>query len=331
MLYPTNRITWGSDPEGFFKRDGRIVGSEKLLPEAGLNIYTKGKLVRDGIQFELNPSAGALRDLAGNIGALLTEANKLAKSAGAELCFDGLVEVSREELNSLAPTSQVLGCQPSMNVYGAAPINADPKEYLKRSSGGHLHLGFYDLNAHNNRVNAVPLFDIFVGNTAVLLDRDPGAAERRLNYGRAGECRMPNYGLEYRTPSNFWLRDYSLMSLVFGMANVAATIMLDYSAGKTVEWNWLVNNVDVALVAQAINNNDFKLAMENLNVLAPFIRENFPKQEFPLNAGNLDSFIKFANSVNNSGIAEYFPTETIVDRWAVGKFVEFDTFLASVV
>jgi hypothetical protein len=326
MLKLTGYTSWGTDPEGFFKRDGIIIGSEKLIPENGISVQNRGKIVRDGIQFELNPdSSYSPFALAQHIGSLLAEADRLAKQGGAELCWDGLVEVSREEINSLAPASQVLGCMPSQNVYGAPPINVDPKEYRKRSTGGHIHAGVYAGAAAF--VEGVPLFDIFVGNTLVLLDRDPGAAERRENYGRAGECRFPKYGLEYRTPSNFWLRDPSLMLLTFGLADVAMTIFSLYVGGHKKEWNWLIENVNIDNFVTAINTNNWDLARANFAVLEPFLRDNLPATGFQLTRDNLDKFIRFAETVRDGGIEHYFPTETIVQRWQQLPYVPFETFL----
>ena len=58
MLQPVS-ITYGADPEGFFMKDGKVIGSDKILPEEGLRLspYTSPVVVRDGVQFELNPMA----------------------------------------------------------------------------------------------------------------------------------------------------------------------------------------------------------------------------------------------------------------------------------
>lgn len=333
MLGQYYNVTWGTDPEAFFKKDGQIIGSERIIPENGVNMRLNGKIVRDGVQFELNPSASqSIQALGTNISILLQEANRLAKKNGAELCFDGLVEVSRKELDGLAPRSRILGCQPSQNVYGASPINVDPVEYRKRSSGGHIHAGIFDDAVRNNRITGVPLFDLFVGNTGVLLDRDPGAAERRQNYGRAGECRLQDHGLEYRTPSNFWIRDYSLMSLVYGMSALAISILYQKAYNQNKEWDALVAAINIEDVITAINTNNFDLALANFEKLIPFLEKNLPPTPVPfqLTPGNLRKFVTFAQDVNANGIEKYFPTEGIVERWVPAKFREFNLFLQQV-
>lgn len=210
-----DKVIIGADPEGFFSKDGVIVGSEKVIPKKGLfaRYQTKPVVVRDGVQFELNPlAAWNISDLRTSIANGMTLLAKQLTELDNNVVVDwrGLVEVGESELASLSSDTRLLGCNPSLNIYEEWAITVDPLTYRKRSAGGHLHFGLNQLNAHKNfytdRGGIVPYLDIFVGNTLVMLDRDPGAAERRENYGRAGEYREPEHGLEYRTPSNFWLR-----------------------------------------------------------------------------------------------------------------------------
>lgn len=334
MINPVRQITWGTDPEGFFQRNGQIIGSEKLIPEYGLSVG-RGKIVRDGVQFELNPATGdTIRHLGQNITSLFNQmAQTLRLNPDVSLNFAGLVEVSKTELDSLSPSTRILGCMPSYNMYGAKPIDVDPTSYRKRSSGGHIHMGLavpiFDPHTKtpDNRQRLVPLLDIFVGNLAVLLDRDPGAKERRENYGRAGEYRLPKHGLEYRTTSNFWLRDYTLMNFTFGMAS-AAIAVLQQSLYNDIEKE-LVDTVDISKVVEAINTNDFELAMKNALIIAPFISKHFTN-EFPLDGNNFDRFLQFAENVKSRGMDRYLPTETISLRWQSGIYEDFRTFLERV-
>lgn len=328
MLNPRNIPSWGSDPEGFFSKDGQIIGSEKLIPKNGVNTYS-GRIVRDGVQFELNPISGDVSMLGRNISGLFANVQKrLNKNPGVSICFDGLVEVSEKELASLSPDTRVLGCMPSYNAYEERPINVDPVLYRKRSSGGHIHIGTFDPNFMSDRRRAVPVFDIIVGNTCVLLDRDPGAIERRENYGRAGEFRLPNHGLEYRTISNFWLRNYTLLSFTFGLAHIAYEIASQAFHGNQKVWNDLAERVNIKNIVKAIDTNDFRLASKNFKKLVPFLRKQLPKEGFVLTPKNIDAFIGFAEEVNkHNGTWFYFPTESIVQNWVEGKQVPFNEYI----
>jgi hypothetical protein len=315
MLNPNNTPRFGTDPEAFLSKNGAIVGSEKLIPEKGIRTYA-GKVVRDGVQFELNPvSSNSIQELGSNIGHLLQHVAKRANKLKLSLNFDGLVEVSRKELDSLSPGSRVLGCMPSYNVYEERPITVNPVLYRKRSAGGHIHNGIRHPLLMQERRRMVPYYDIFVGTGTVLLDRDPGAVERRENYGRAGECRFPDHGLEYRTTSNFWLRNYALMSFTFGMAAIAYEVAFQCLGGNNALQNSLQKAVNIKRIVQAIDDNDFDLALRNFKKLVPFLKRNLPAAGYPLNPKNLDNFIGFAQDVNARSIEEYFPTEDIVENW----------------
>lgn len=324
MLKPV-KVFWGADPEGFFERGGKIIGSEKVLPEGGL-----GKdVVLDGVQFELNPQAMLSPSMLGNnIKMAFTNLKaQLLKVPEVKVCFNGLVEIDREELDSLSESSRILGCKPSKNIYGLKPIDVDPLTYRKRSAAGHIHMGLGNTKVFNHkddeRQKLVAYDDIFVGNTCVMLDRDPGAAERRENYGRAGEFRLPDYGLEYRTLSNFWLKNYTLQSLVFGLAHIAVSAV---DQGKELE-DELVEVVSIDKFIEAINTNNYDLARDNFLTIEPFLVKHLPKDgPFPLEPGTLRKFLEFTDAVKAKGLESFFP-ENPVDHWVSGKFVEFKDFL----
>lgn len=327
MLNPEHTPRWGSDPEAFFQKNKSIIGSEKLIPENGLRNYA-GRVVRDGVQFELNPiSSRNVADLGRNISRLFAILQNRVKKSGVKFCFDGLVEVSREELDSLSPKSRVLGCMPSMNFYENRPITVDPLLYPKRSSGGHIHVGIPDSVTYRKRKNMVPVFDSLVGLPSVLLDRDPGAAERRENYGRAGEFRLPGHGLEYRTTSNYWLRNYTLMSFVFGMAQIAYAIGVQSAHGDQAVLDGLAERINLEKMRKAIDTNDFASALRQFKRIVPYLRKQLPKQGFQLHPKNLDVFIDFAVQVEQQGLAHFFPTEYIVGNWVKGEQQEFVEFL----
>lgn len=329
MLNAKTDVSWGTDPEAFFSKDDRIIGSEKLIPKYGLR-NAHGKIVRDGVQFEFNPrSERTVKELGANISGLFAKLqDRLKRNNGIGLDFNGLVEVDRAELDSLEPRSRILGCMPSFNIYGAKPIMVNPIEYRKRSSGGHLHIGL-PKNLMALRRKLVPLCDILVGNTCVLLDRDPGAAERRENYGRAGECRFPEHGLEYRTTSNFWLRDYTLMSFVFGMTNMAVSVYSDAVAGNKDAWEALTKVVKLETFVKAINTNDFALAMRNFKRIVPVLQKHLPKTGFPLSPDTVETFMGLAQNVREQGLEGYFPTHRIVPGWVQGQQTEFTKFLGN--
>ena len=325
------RITFGCDPEIFLTKNGAVIGSERILPEEGI-VYDvqdnttvvggepSGRIIIDGVQAELNPRPNTCR---ANLSKELRWcfaglANKLA-TEGVEINFSNTVEVAKEELDSLSERSRTFGCAPSFNAYNAkAVIGVDPKEYRLRSAGGHLHLGtgsstkFADLlKQKDGDKRLVRMFDIIVGNTCVLIDRADGNAERRKVYGRAGEYRLPSYGIEYRTLSNFWLQSYQLMSLAFGLARQAVAICA-YSTPENDYESAILALVNMDDIERAINTNDFELAYANFAKIRDTLIAMTPAtgDEFPIHREIIGAFEHFIK--RGSG---YFFKQNPLQHW----------------
>ncbi len=336
----------GCDPEFFFAdKKGNIVGSEKVLTK---NDKIDRGLVIDGVQAELNPGASYCRQLlAGNISSCFRCLRDALRNRGIDVTvkIDSLVDISRRELDSLSEGCQVFGCDPSTNIYNegenkTSTIKVDPKQYLKRSAGGHIHLG----NAYVNYLDKkyaqtdpdidpsylryhelakriesalkskpdimVAILDITVGNTCVLLDRSAGNVERRENYGRAGEYRLKPYGIEYRTLSNFWLRSYQLMSFVTGLCRFAVHVVSE----STPENNYVeafLNAVPREDIVRAINENNVELAMANFKRLEHLFIDSADEVSgfdyYPIRKTTLKSFYHFIFRIQEKGIEYWFP------------------------
>lgn len=360
-------LMFGCDPE-FFLTDpnGQVIGSERVLPPDGLatlamdvpeiyrsiagerqqDVVFDRSLVLDGVQVELNPKPAACRANLGNEIQYAFRALKrhLDKQNGVGVTFDAVVTVSKEELAKLSEKSREFGCAPSENYYDtSAKIVSNPKVYKKRSAGGHIHLGLYhEMLEHRKRL--VPILDTILGNTCVLIDRDPEAAERRKNYGRAGEHRLPEHGLEYRTLSNFWLRSYPLLSLVLGLSRMSAcvlstTLVSNIKGHYANTWSFdaegeLMRKVDLDAVVRAINTNDLELAKRNYLVVRDFIATYVTSNsDMGLSAPQLNNFDFFCDVVANKGIQFWFPDDPLT-HWCnkpEGHGSGWETFLANTV
>jgi len=359
-VYFVQSVNLGCDPEFFFaSKEGKTIGSEKVLPKKGLalNDGSRSKCVIDGVQAELNPAPSPCREsLAYHIFACFTQLKKTLAN-NVTVVAAPVVDIDQSELDSLSEGSRVFGCAPSTNVYNegddkTSKIAVDPKKYLKRSAGGHIHLGNYYVgyladkyksDVFNNPYQTalrlekalkvtpeitVPILDYIVGNTAVLIDRDPSNAERRKNYGRCGEYRIKEYGLEYRTLSNFWLRSYPLFSLMFGLARLAI-LMVEQS----VEGNDYVKAIFDAVpredIIKAIQTNDFDLAYANFRKLENIIAiacgpQDYAARNLPLKQHMIIPFLHFVKMVNKKGIEYWFPDDAF-SHWT-GTVMEKNTY-----
>jgi hypothetical protein len=224
---------FGADPEAFLRKDGKIVASHELLEKPNLK-WESNSLARDGVQVELQPWCSTCRQTtATHIRDLMLYLQTLATAKKMTVSPDIVVELTQEEYDNLPEEARILGCQPSSNIYGVKPIEVE-KDWKIRSAGGHLHFGIVS-QEHATSVNKiwwdagverqVAIWDMLLGTMSVMLDRSDQSL-RRQAYGRAGEYRRQPHGLEYRVLSNFWLRSYTLWSLVTGMARCGMNVNL---------------------------------------------------------------------------------------------------------
>jgi hypothetical protein len=348
-IHHMGNVHFGADPEVFFEKDGRIIGAEKILPATGelkATPHSPSKWVLDGVQVELNPANSHCRALLANTFKaqfILLKQLLAEKGKGLSINWSPVVELEKMELDSLSDKCKVAGCMPSINFWSKKPRPmVDFATYLKRSAAGHIHLGIRGTPIFDQRERLVPLLDAFVGNTCVLLDTNPLNRVRRRYYGRAGEYRLPNHGLEYRTLSNFWLRAYPMMSMVFGLARMAIdtlytslmpeptkfskeyqAVYYPYGGYKPSPSPWpaekeLLSSLDSRNLVRAINRNDIDLAWQNWEVVKKFIAAHFHPSNYEIQNGGpalwgdvLAKFEHFARTVQKSGLEHYFKDDPI--------------------
>jgi hypothetical protein len=316
----------GGDPELFLRRNGRVIESG-LIVGNGLDVkhWRGGRVANDGVQAELQLSHSTCRAAVGDSiarGFRLLKEELDKRADGTEVEFTNTVHLSKEEFEALSVAAKRLGCQPSLNAHDPnATIQVSPF-HPTRSAGGHVHIGFHRPANFNSRTYVL-ILDILLGNTSVLIDRDPLNVERRQVYGRAGEYRLPAHGLEYRVLSNYWLRAWPLAAFVLGMARIAHSV---YLSGEAKE---LLKCVDPTLITSAINNHDRDLAWENWTNIRPFISSlpDDPKEHtiystaLPLSARKLEDFEFFLATPDP--VRTWFPHDPMT-YWTTRYFIDPD-------
>jgi hypothetical protein len=350
LLSKQQVVYLGCDPEFFLSEDGEIVGSEKAIPEKGINghEYYDNEIVRDGIQVEIHPLPSTCRQtLASYIhDCFKTMVNQLDKKY--KIDFSQVAHITKKEMDSLSDKSKEFGCSPSLNIYeGESKIEVNASEYMKRSAGGHIHLGlskhYFTKTLKNcvfkdfNPKIAAQLLDMVLGNTCVIIDRDESNIERRKIYGKAGEIRTPNckiiddklvpdyngdnYRIEYRTLSNFWLKSYVLMSLVFNLARLAIQIYRSELENK------FIGKVDVEKIIYAINNNDLQTSLENWKVVREILMtilpennldSNYYRAAFPFDRSNMYLFDHFMSKPLEHWVKT--DTNNIIKNWLSERY-----------
>lgn len=315
----------GMDPELFLRDDkGNIVPSDQLVPEKGMHVwggYGKLEVVRDGVQVELHPRPHMCRANLGNeLTGIIRGLIGKAAAKGLKVDFTQTIEIPKKQFDKLPMPSKQLGCMPSLNVYDKNPtIKVNPNTYRKRSAGGHIHIGIDKryVKTPEEAPNFVKLLDLFLGIPSVLIDRDPNAAIRRRNYGRAGEYRLPKHGIEYRTLSNYWMRDYRLMSFVTGMARLVHELFVSskITTGDLIT-SKIIKEVNWKAVRKAINTNDVELARKIWKTASGYIKTYIVSNlDSGLWAGSLPQFEHFIKRIDEEGLDYWFPISKTEERW----------------
>lgn len=146
--------------------------------------------------------------------------------------------------------AKVFGCEPDYNAYtGQANVKPYCEDPTLRSAGGHIHIGYASPDKEMNR-EIIKALDLFIGVPAVLIEPD---SKRKELYGKAGCYRDKEYGVEYRTISNFYLKNRRLTQWVYD------------NTINAVEWLNKGNSIDSVFgdhLEKVINNNDRESAID---------------------------------------------------------------------
>lgn len=260
-------VTLGCDPEVFLKAGNEFVSAVGLIggSKARPRSVKDGMLQEDNVmaEFGITPS-GNENDFVARIKSVLSDLEATIKPYELSLDFSPTATFAPAQLTK--PECLVFGCEPDYCAWTLTE-NEGPDPFKvgnMRSAGGHVHVGF-DMgdDEFDSRIHVVRMMDIFLGIPSVLLDPDK---DRRSMYGKAGAHRPKDYGVEYRTLSNFWVQDESYMRWVYRQSMMA---VIQARANP----NGLIEHVGGAEVIQdTINNSRTDKAAEivaNLNLVLP--------------------------------------------------------------
>lgn len=245
----------GADPELFLEKDGEIVSAEGLIggtKNAPKKISDAGHAIQeDNVMIEFNiPPSDSLENFTDNIQFVKDYLTTLANVQGGVLNFSASAMLDPKYLQT--EQAKLFGCDPDLNVWQKR-VNDPPRAGGNlRTCGGHIHIG-YDNPTQEVSEKIIYAMDTILGLESINLDKDD---RRREMYGKAGCFRFKDYGVEYRTLSNFWIQSEELIKWAYE---------------KTVEAIALVNSGEIdAIVANnakietIINNNDKKGAVKML-------------------------------------------------------------------
>lgn len=272
VMLGASGICSGADPEIFIGKGEGIIPAFDFLPSkkeplkgysssnnSGQNIYW------DGFQAEFTVLAnGCLGWVTDSVQSTMKKLLEVAKKhdKDAVLLPKPTVYVSKEALAAGKDEHVEFGCTPSLNAYGIPGAFIPGRVCEIRSSGGHIHFGLGKLSEDVANL-IVKRLDAIVGVLSVSLFQSFDDRNRRMMYGLAGEYRLPEHGLEYRTLSNAWVYHPVAMNFIFNMARAIAASFL---ANDILPWEateievvQCINTCDVALAQEILMRNDATL------------------------------------------------------------------------
>jgi hypothetical protein len=258
----------GCDPEVFFqhKHTGLPISViDKLggTKDKYLAISPDGHgVLEDNCAAEFNiPPAAELREFLGSVKYCIEYLQTVANKHDAELSVKASVQMPDTELED--PRAWQFGCEPDFDAY-TGEINPRPycDDVTLRSAGGHIHVGFKKGATKDEQENVIRCLDFIVGIPSVMYDTD---TKRRLLYGKPGAYRPKPYGVEYRTPSNFWLFDINYASWIFEATRRAVTFAqdnyLDPKSELCAEVQEIINTSDTYRAQHMIGSHNVHLVI----------------------------------------------------------------------
>jgi hypothetical protein len=217
------RILIGADPELFTRsrQTGLFVSGHNMLKGTKKRPMPVefGALQVDGTALEFNIDPAATCDeFVNNIAQVRRQMAEKVAPFEVDIVAEPVAEFTPEYFRTIPRKALELGCNPDFNAYTleANPVPDGSRQF--RTGSGHVHIGWgegFDATSADHFMACVELvrqLDYYLGLPSLLWDTDN---RRRELYGKAGAFRPKSYGVEYRVPSNVWLRDERTQRFVF--------------------------------------------------------------------------------------------------------------------
>lgn len=275
------KLSLGSDPEMVIrdKKTGQPVSAVSIFKGVDFNYsketpLEKGKgrtYFHDNVNVEgTMPPAFSKEELIKNVHNYIKDAREIL-GEDFVLSNESYTVYPKKEFDS--QEAMTFGCSAAYDAFTVAPIERIEASNIDyRTCGGHIHVGREDFKSieggelidFESKISSVKLFELILGTALTVIDNDPSSKKRKELYGKAGEHRPTEYGVEVRSPGNYWLGSPRTVSLVWDLSQIVYDIIFD---GKTQE---ILDKVDENEYVEAINSFDKKKCLEiltNLNII----------------------------------------------------------------
>lgn len=260
----------GSDPE-LFTIDRSTGKLSSVAGKLGCDKWNKRTYSADVriqednvlVEFDTNPQ-GSMEAFMKNLSDGLKACEEVVNEVNHDIAPNISSHIySMDELKSFHKSVFTFGCEPDYNaltgMVNPKPTSVDPG---LRSAGGHVHFGYRDLlpkgmDFSQSQAIVGVMADYYLGLYSVLEDMDN---RRRELYGKAGSIRMKDYGIEYRSLSNFWIFKEETKKMIWQQANKVV-------ASLEGEWERISAMVDPQEIQRVINEGDRRAAERYISTL----------------------------------------------------------------
>jgi hypothetical protein len=254
----------GTDPEVFVSREGKIIPCIKLIKGTKDKPEKLGggiAVLEDNVCLEWNVAPATSAD---GFVKTIEESIEVVSNhlpEGIEMVFKDWHEFEFNDISH--PQAAEFGCVPDFNAYTMRHNDPPEADDGLRAAGAHIHLGFSRKIHIHEMVRLVRILDTTIGTYCVM---NEGFSRRRELYGLAGSFRKKPYGLEYRTPSNFWIASQKEIKQIYNLCELAVTLFsggFDVKESDFHEINMAINK-GVVVTAEKIYRNALNAIPEKI-------------------------------------------------------------------
>jgi hypothetical protein len=224
-------FTIGTDPEFFIINEN----SKKPIKSSTITKGTKDRPLdlgdgfnahADNVMLELNVPPATTK--VGFIKNIVEGKSRLNTLVGPE---NYIVATPSFEFDKSILTDEIdweIGCDPDFSAYTKQQNPEIKLKCGKRYAGGHVHVGLPDEDTKDYVVvlGIVKALDYLFLDMIVREDLDQ---DRKMVYGTPGRFRFKEYGLEYRSLSNFWLSKTYTIGRVYDIVEEAVNNWRKYN------------------------------------------------------------------------------------------------------
>jgi hypothetical protein len=248
----------GADPEGFIydTKKKEYISAGGLIPgtKEAPHKVKQGAIQVDGVavEFNINPAASA-EEFVYNIETVKTELTKTLKesSKNLEVHFIDTIKFKPKYFETIPKEDLVVGCDPDfycVSISGGMRVANVPNfSPAYRFAGGHVHIGNIFNKQEDEYIKSLKqiFFGVYFSSFGKLLNnyntsktnftklqgykvspynlelsnlQQPLQTRRSCGYANLGRMRPKTYGLEYRSPNNYWVQDTKLQESIFNEA-----------------------------------------------------------------------------------------------------------------